>query len=367
MRCAFLIIALPLLIFSCTQSGTNSSQVNGEVPDSLQINMEDTISVEDEIASTEPIDPFDQRIAFTSDSVAVWGFSLLNEELITDERNLKAHWWLKVFHERNRERADDFPTSKDWSSIQEIRQLTFKKNWRIVIEEWTLYSEKSAERWLELALNTERLHHQKPPRFYWVEGSKMYFIMFTTTHDWFEYSDKLIELFTGKTRALLSIMNQPIDLPEFKRRLRGANGSVSIAQPYFFKPDTVGNYYEYFWFHSLRPRHKDKAMDGLKVLTYIYGDSIGNYEDVSEQLIILKAKLNDHNLGLLDLVGTSIADIDVLFGIGYLKNKENIIFRHHKSLLIIHSKDEVVEWLKFVKTNGTIDTIEKIPDELLSY
>ena len=125
---------------------------------------------------------------------------------------------------------------------------------------------------LQIAGNTQRLDDHKPPRIYWIEGNKMYFIMATAAVDWFEHIDNLVEIITGKKRLLINVMNDPIRLAEYKKKKRGANSGIIGQKSYFYKPDTAGIYYQYFWFHELRPKYREDAVHGVKIVVYIYGE-----------------------------------------------------------------------------------------------
>ena len=163
-----------------------------------------------------------------------------------------------VFQKR-KSNADttNFPVARDWASIKSIRQVIFKRDWRYILEKWQFDDDHSARDWLNIALKNKKLDDFKPPRVFWIEGNNMYFIMATAAKDWIEHSDELIESFSGKKRSFLSVFNAPLDVFKYKKG-NGANSGVETEEPYYYKPDTIGTYYNYFFFYKLRSREEIK-------------------------------------------------------------------------------------------------------------
>ncbi|MGL1889656.1 MAG: hypothetical protein OCD76_24290 [Reichenbachiella sp.] len=235
-----------------------------------------------------------------------WGFSLKKERTLTTKSDWERHWWFNIFLKNRRRDTTNFPLTKDWQTIKEIRQYTIKKTWNIVIEEWQIESEQAAQRWLSIIIKTQRLDDHKPPRAYWIAGDKLYFIMTTAAQDWFAHSDELVQLFSGSNKRFLNLFNDPLDLATYKKG-NAANGSTRQGEPYLLKPDTVGTYYDYFWFKKLRREYSaQQSFSGLNIRTYIYGLEIGTFEEVAEELIGVKSRLEDPLLRKLNLVGSGM-------------------------------------------------------------
>lgn len=314
-------------------------------------------------------DPFREQIDDATTSMFLeWGFKLEKESTLDKLSDFEQHWWLKIFKKERSEDTSNFPKSKDWKTIKSIRQFTFKKKWQVVIEEWQLKDEQAARSWLNIAVRTQRLDGQKPPREYWIEGDKIYFVMTTTAHDWFEYGGELIEFFSGRSPRFLNLFNRPFDLKAYKKG-NGANSGSRNGKPYLIKPDTVGTYYEYFWFYKLRARYPvQQSFDGLIIGTYIYGEEVGQYDKVDEELIYLKSKLEDPRLKhQLNLVGKSKVYLINQLGMNYLKFKDLIIYQYNRDLLILHISEDKIDWFNYVRTNLKLESGTDLPEELKYY
>lgn len=131
------------------------------------------------------------------------GFKREAEVILSDLEGYNTHWWLKKYSRSRLGKAPEFPTEQDLASIVEIRQSAFKKVWQYKVEQWSFESDVAAQRWYDLAKYAKgragSYYLEKPPNDFWLEGSKLYFIMSTTASDWFEHSDQVIENFSGMT------------------------------------------------------------------------------------------------------------------------------------------------------------------------
>lgn len=312
---------------------------------------------------------FESMLDKVEDSLFIWGYQTKSEKLFSTKELYQSHWLLKnYFNEHlvaSRKKMypkAKFPTSSSWQDLASVKQVVFAKGSSYTIEEWTLNSEKAAYDWLDIALDAKYLDNEKPPRIFWIEGNKMYFIMATASSDWSLHGHDLIKLFTGKTRWLIQLLNRPLEIKEFKRKAVDANGGVRHDPSFYYKPDTIGTYYEYFWFHALRRKYgENKSVDYLYVVTYIYGEKIGWYNKVDEALISIKAKASHHSLGTIDLVGKFREDIEHLYGKTHLEHKDTDVYHHNKSFLILHYIEGKVDWFRYVKTNLTLVEINELP------
>ncbi len=346
------------ILIGC-QSGKNKE--SAPVPmDSTNL-VADTTSVVTP-ASTEEPDLFEQSLKKVDDSLTAWGFTKKTEVILKDSSDLARHWWLQIFHRRvsedrlKRLNIKRLPTKSDWNAIDSIRQVTYSRGWRFIIEEWTLSDVKAAETWLELAVSTKRLDDFKPPRVYWREGNKLYFIMAVAAKDWFEHGDELVKLYTGKSRWLIELLNAPLDLPEYKKEMRSANSGTSSGEKHFYKPNTVGTFYHYFWFHELRRQYgEQKARDAVEIETYKYGTEIGDYSDTNELFISLKARQKDRHLKRLDLVGTDRSQIIDQFGMGDQSKPQFISYFHNDYWLLLHFENEKVDWFEVTRVKSGFD------------
>lgn len=170
-----------------------------------------------------------------------------------------------------------------------------------------------------------------------------------------------------KETPLISLLNHPLDIKEYKHKKRGANSSVINKEPWYYQPDTVGTYFSYFWFLQLRAKYPaEQLFNGLVVKTYIHGKQLGNYDTVVEDLIGLKSRLADPDLGKLDLVGKEQQFLLTNFGIRPNYREEYIIEGVNGTLLIIYLKDEKVQWFNYLRTHLKLEN-EDIPEALLHF
>ncbi len=354
--------------FSCSSPKLPSEIPEHEITeDSLKI---DSLSLDNSlntiVDATGSLSKSNLEIA--GDSLISWGFRDTTTAYFNDLNSFKNHWWLRIFHRRSKDSLL-FPTQSDYQAIKSIKQTEFKKGWKFILETWTLKDRESANKWLQIANRTRRIDDLKPPRVYWKDGNTLYFIMATAAKDWFEHGNSLIEIATGRKRILVEIFSNPLNTVHYKERHRGANSSTfTNYQPYTYLPDSTGHMYRYFWFHDLRRRSetKDDAFNGLELYTFIFGESIGTYEDVKEEFIGVKSRLPDHFLGALDLVNKPVSYIENEIGIS--KTNDNFwIATHDRDYLILHVENDSVDWFKFIKTNLKDASFDKLPPSLLTF
>ncbi len=352
-------VGLLVFVFSCSQQ--NSSNNEGKMEVSIQI---DTLTSKPPVHldSVAPSSGLKSKIELVSPLFISWGFQREKSMTLTEKADFDKHWLLKIFKRYKVDEAKYHPTSKDWSSLKSIHQETFKKNWRYVIEEWQLTDTHAARKWLKIALNSTKLDDAKPPRLPWIEGNKMYIVMATAARDWFEHSDELIEKLTSNNRALVELFNKPLDLVDYKKKKRGSNSSPWTKRAYYYQPDSIGTYFNYFYFQQLMPRYSTEDLfEGLVVKTYIYGREIGNYENVSEELIGIKSKLEDLDLGSLNIVG--LAQDDLLDRFNISPSENYIVKEHNGDLLIIHFENGKVNWFNYLRSNLDLSN-DPLPEEL---
>ena len=197
--------------------------------------------------------------------------------------------------------------------------------------------------------------------------------MATALADWSEHGGELIEAFSGRKRSLIELFNRPLDFAAYKRMKQGAGSRVIDKQPYYFHPDTVGNYIEYFGFIRLRNKYPAaELLNNLVVKTYTYGTEISTYNDPGEELIGVKSKLADPDLELLDLVGKDTTYLSAQFGLHALPGQDLMVKEHEGNLLILHfdrdhSGVTKVDWFNYLKTTLTVHTPESLPDALKQF
>lgn len=178
--------------------------------------------------------------------------------------------------------------------------------------------------------------------------------------------DALTEVDSDKYPALIQLLNHPIDLQQYKLKKRGANSSAITQQPYYYQPDTVGTYFSYFWFQQLRDKYPpEQLFKGLVIKTYVYGSEIGTYEGVTEELIGIKSKLSDPDLGTLDLVGKDLSFLKTELGLGPNFKEHYIVERLNQVILIIKIENQKVQWFNYLHTS--LQPKVEIPEALLYF
>ena len=204
-RCISAVWVLALLN-SCSNPQPSSPEQREE--QAIPLDSDSTILSSSQAKQVRDTDKFLLRIHKVSFLFSDWGFLKEEEVVFRNREDFSRHWWLAIFGRKYRTDTSHFPSVSDWQDIREIRQFTYKKNWKYVIEEWQFSDQHAAQRWLNIAVKTRRLDDQKPPRIYWIEEDKMYFIMATAAYDWFEYSGELIKAFSGREVSDIHLSNE---------------------------------------------------------------------------------------------------------------------------------------------------------------
>ena len=182
-----------------------------------------------------------------------------------------------------------------------------------------------------------------------------------------EKADSSLKKVDPKRASLEALLQDPFDLKFYKTKKGGANGGTFRPQTYDIKPDTVGHYYRYFWFHKLRGRfgHESESVDATIVYSYIYGEKIGTYEKVEEQLLGIRSRITDEDMGKLNLIGK---DASFLLERYDLERSGDYLFGAiDGDVLILHLSKSSVDWFFYRRTNLTIKNFEDIPPYLLEY
>jgi len=169
-------------------------------------------------------------------------------------------------------------------------------------------------------------------------------------------------------QALIDLFQDPLDLRTYKINKRGSNSSSIIRRPYFRYIDTVGHYFHYFWFHSYRrDASVSNAQEAVILNTYIYGETIGQYEKVDEALISIKGMVNDPDLDRLNVVGLTRQGVHDQYGRADIRDQNLYVYEYMKDILILHFENDQVDWFNFLRTNLELTSLEDLPAELMYY
>lgn len=163
----------------------------------------------------------------------------------------------------------------------------------------------------------------------------------------------------NNSKELRAFLQEPIDLPKFKKK-NGANSGSSKGAYYYWKPKGKGFYYHYFLFRGCYERR-------LMIDVYMYGDSPSSYSKAKETLIELRCSCQLDGLEALDLVGKEWSVVVEKYGENYLKTGNKIIYADKGNLLIITCRGKRVHSYRYVRTNlKAIESLEDVPEELLA-
>lgn len=164
------------------------------------------------------------------------------------------------------------------------------------------------------------------------------------------------------------LIESPKDILLYKQRKQGANNGSARAYPHYYKPDSIGFYYKFLLFHPMPTNiHGADWFDGLRVVVYRYGKTIGHYTKDDDVFISLKAKIREPELREFNLVGNSKANIEAFLGENYLIKSDCIVYSSSNKTLVIKLEHGIVSWFKYTILNFEITNIEEIPEDLLIY
>jgi len=272
-----------------------------------------------------------------------WGFTADPEGIVEVDPGLyNKHWWLKHFFKRNSHRVDSMPSVSDFEQIQRIRQVSFKKGWKWVFEEWEFADRDAAERWLQLIVLNHDMDGQKPPREFWMINNRIYFLMATAAKDWFEHGEDLVRIMTGRKRGLIRLLFNPFVLEKFKKRKGGSNSSTSGKSIEWYEPEYEGFYYYYLLFNTPRRLPETVRFRDFRLYVYKLGKDPGFYEDRNEILIGVESKFRDPDLRRLDLVETTIQVINEYLGSPQYEMDGLWVYNYgERWLLLEHDEKEI--------------------------
>lgn len=155
------------------------------------------------------------------------------------------------------------------------------------------------------------------------------------------------------TKALKALLSNPLNLLEYKKTkpLKSNSGGAN-KQVYFYRPNYDGLYYFYFAFNHFN-------LHGPRITTYKKGNRVGGYMDSSEVFIQLACDRIDKDLGKVNILSMSTAELLNTFGNNYLKRDDFVIYQHNKTILIICLK-ESDRWFKITRLNKAFSDFEQI-------
>jgi hypothetical protein len=157
----------------------------------------------------------------------------------------------------------------------------------------------------------------------------------------------------------VELLNNPLDIREFKKAKRSSNSGGFNKNSYLYKPhDVRGFFIHYFIF-------KGFGTIGPRIIAYRKGLDFGDFNEDRDTLVQVFSDMPDPDLSDLNLVGSSFNEIQDKFGQNYYKKDGFVIYYSGQNVLALNfSNGEKVRWFKWVKTNCLILEVDDIPIEV---
>lgn len=166
-----------------------------------------------------------------------------------------------------------------------------------------------------------------------------------------------------KTLKLISFLENPINLQEFKKKKRESLSTVTNGSEYYWNPKIKDSI---FYSYSFLPNDPFQSnIDQLKIIVFKYGRNKHTWDDNSEILIELKIETQDDHLMDANLVGLSIEQIEKEFGTDYLQLENRMVYSNRNKVLILEIDNSRVAFMNYIKLNTEkidLDLIEQLID-----
>ncbi len=192
------------------------------------------------------------------------------------------------------------------------------------------------------------------------------------------------EKWIKKSVDIDSFLAKPFDLLSFKAKKNGSNWGITELKDYHDQSIFKGQGLKFFMFE---PKAVNYVSNGRKMrrsnLGYIGKIKINyafledglilktlrpiskeySFSDPNEVLIELTAKYNDFDLSEMAYVGIDSSEIVQIFGKQSFYKKDCLVYANNKAAFVLHLKNGVVDWLKYVRLSPKIKNSSGI-DEL---
>lgn len=160
---------------------------------------------------------------------------------------------------------------------------------------------------------------------------------------------------------LISFLENPIDLNEFKATKGQSLSSVTNGLEYHFKPeikDSIFYHYTTFPNDSLWTE-----ISPIDIVVFKYGKNKHTWNDETEILIEFSVSGMDSDLKKANLVGLTKAELESEFGNKYRAVDNRVVYSYKNKALIIELENSKVKWFRYIKLsteNIDSDLIKKI-------
>lgn len=122
----------------------------------------------------------------------------------------------------------------------------------------------------------------------------------------------------------------------------------------YYRPKDKGFYYKYFYFEKL-------PKGALEVFSYIEGEEVGAFLEQDELFLGLKMKSEDTDLGKLNLVGKTAAELQNILGFPQMEKEQIWIYWDGAyALKVRFNLKEKVEQIHYLRSSGEIKTLAEL-------
>jgi len=161
-----------------------------------------------------------------------------------------------------------------------------------------------------------------------------------------------------KNSKLISFLENPIDLQDYKTTKGKSLSSVTNGLNYHYHPNIKDSI---FYNYSAFPADSTwSEMEPVWITVFKFGDKKHSWDDKTEILIELSVKGKDGDLKKADLIGLSKAELESEFGTDYLTLDDRVVYSNKNKVLILELEKSSVKSYRYIKLNT-----EKIEIDLI--
>jgi len=159
----------------------------------------------------------------------------------------------------------------------------------------------------------------------------------------------------SENSMLISFLENPIDLQEYKKVKGKSLSSVAKGRSYYYRPNIKDSI---FYNYSSFPANSDwTKMEPLRITVFKFGENKHSWEDTTEILIELRVEGKDEDLKAANLIGYTKDQMEAVFGQNYLILDHRMIYSYNNKILIVTLEDATVSAFRYLKLNtNSIDT-----------
>jgi hypothetical protein len=191
------------------------------------------------------------------------------------------------------------------------------------------------------------------------------FVLTCTVHDPVYSQPKPAAVSVASENNLASFLASPLDLKAFKKKKNSSNSGTVRKNEMFYTPEKAGFFYRYMLFPTPTQYNEYQRFADFAVIVYKFGEKIGDYSDTNETLIAVWCRLKDPDLGEADLVETPVSEIKKRFGEPFATVGDVLVYQNQERALSVHTKDEKVDWFKYIRLNRAIEDPKAVPKIML--